>query len=354
MENNRLVVLGANGQDGFLATVMALEQGHGVLAISRRADLRLSNLAREYPQLKLKVQNDYMRELTTLEKDLREFEPDHVLYLVSSQGPSGSSISTYDNNWTSIEFPRKLIDWAKQAKFGLTLPLSSRMYSGHLEGRRGAVDIGLSWPTKPNDAYGSAKARLLEMSSKARDEGVFVHSPVLFNHDSIFKKNGFVGSAAADAIASFFSPNYENRISNPLALLDITDAVSVVRALLRMMGSVNDVTMFSSGRAKSVREIALGEIEFLKQTLDLESAYPQPLDLWTGEASPCLISSDTDSEYKFESSEAPYRWLSLMVFSRLAQNRMLPSMSLPLVLKGNLPKTFWGTEPLDLQGLTPA
>ena len=354
MENNRLAVLGANGQDGFLATAMALEQGHGVLAISRRADLRLSNLAREYPLLKIKVQNGYLRELTSLEKDLREFEPDHVLYLASSQGPSGSSISKNENNWTSVEVPGKLIDWAKQAKFGLTLPLSSRMYFGHLEGRRGAVDIGLSWPTKPIDAYGSAKARLLEMSLKARDEGVFVHSPVLFNHDSIFKKNGFVGSAAADAIASFFSPNYENRIANSLALLDITDAVSVVRALLRMMGSVNSVTMFSSGRAKSVRDIALGEIEFLKQTLDVESPYPQPSGSWTGEASPCLISSDTAPDFKIELSEAPYRWLSLMVFSRLAQNGMFPSMSLPPVFRGNLPKTFWGTEPLELQGLTPA
>jgi GDP-D-mannose dehydratase len=354
VDNNRIVVLGANGQDGFLATVMGLEQGYEVLAISRHADPRLSKLSRRHHLLSIKVHKDYLKEFSTLEETLREFNPSHVLYLASSQGPSGSPISKAENNWMSIEVPTALIKWARVENFGLTLPLSSRMFSGHLEGKTGAVDIDLSWPTKPNDAYGAAKVTLMELCSKARDDGVFIHSPVLFNHDSIFKKSGYVGSAAAEAVASFFSPDYKYRIANPLALLDVTDAVSVVGDMLRMMHTANSVTILSSGLAFSVEDIVAGEVEFLRRILDLNILYPKPLGSRTGKSSACLISSVAQHPRKVQPGLSPNTWLSLMGFSRLTQNRFLPVSVLPPILKNALPKTFWDIEPAELHSLTPA
>jgi GDP-D-mannose dehydratase len=353
VDNNRIVVLGANGQDGFLATVMGLEQGYEVLAISRHVDPRLSKLSRRHHLLSIKVQNDYLKELSTLEGTLREFDPCHVLYLVSGQGPSGSPISKVENNWMSIEVPAALIKWAGIEKFGLTLPLSSRMFSGHLEGKTGAVDIDSSWPTKPNDAYGAAKVRLMELCSKAREEGVFIHSPVLFNHDSIFKKSGYVGSVAAEAVASYFSPDYKYRIANPLALLDVTDAVSVVRDMLRMMHTANSVTILSSGLAFSIEDIVAGEVEFLRRILDLDVLYPKPLSSRTGESSACLISSAAQYPRKVQSDLSPHAWLSLMAFSKLTQSEFLPVSILPPIFRNVLPKTFWEIEPAELHSLTP-
>lgn len=344
-------MVAANGQDGFLSTVLALEQGSKVLALTRSRDARLSFLESRNPKLIYKWSEDYIFKLT---EHISSFRPTYVFYFASQHGPSG----TMPANSHSLELtelltrtvPDQLISSAKKENFGITLPLSSRLYSGYLEGAKGTVSVDLDTPPKPNDFYGYGKLELLQMSNRARSEGVYVNSPILFNHGSIFSKTGYVSHAIANAIASRMSSNYPHpRISEPSAQVDLSDAVRVVDYLLSMKDGSNGPVLVSSGVTPTISYLIHEQSKVVSRWLDKPVASVREVTA----SSPTLTAPT--SLLSISKIEAPdsYNWLGGMAVAKLFSVVGGVDDSLPQAVRDTLPFTFRGIAPELLSDLTP-
>jgi GDP-D-mannose dehydratase len=354
MKNERLAIIGANGQDGFLSTVLSLEQGARVLALSRKLDNRLRRLAEGDPRLTLYTGADYLRNLEDLRAILTEFNPTHLFYFASDHGPAGtmreSTNSMAATTWLNANVPEFLVKTAKNLNCGLTLPLSSRMYSGYLEGVEGLVEVDQETPPHPTDFYGEAKVKLLRISAQAREGGIYVNSPILFNHDSIFKKKGYVGWVAADYIAALFTSKPAEAPRNPSALVDISDAHKVVRLMLKMRNGANGAEFLSSGIALPISSLITEEARALGPLLGLETP---KLKFLEGKAEGVLIASTSPIAGNVESQTGGHPWLGLMALSRLEQKNKSDRNELPVRLLEALPETYWGNSPGMIHQLSP-
>jgi nucleoside-diphosphate-sugar epimerase len=354
MKNERIAILGANGQDGFLSTVLCLERGAKVLAFSRTKDIRLTNLAGRNPSLTLHSDADYLKDLRYLDASLSLFCPTHLFYFASDHGPAGTMLenphAVASTMWLNEDVPEFLFKTALTHGFGLTLPLSSRIYSGNLEGIQGPVEVDNKTPPNPTDFYGEAKANLLAMSAKARDDGIYVNSPVLFNHDSIFKKKGYVGWAAAEYIAGLFSGMPAEGPRNPSALVDISDAHKVVHLMLDMRNNSNSVELISSGNALPISSLIDQEARALGLLLALETPKKEFLK---GMGGGTLIAPTSPLAKSVPIRADGFPWLGLMALSRFAADQKLESGVIPVRLFEALPETYRSHIPGMLHQLSP-
>ena len=344
MPKNRILVVAANGQDGFLATVLSLEQGAEVLALTRSRDSRLSSLESQNPDLVYKWSNDY---IFKLDEYISVFLPTHVFYFASQHGPSGTMPATRESieltELLTRKIPEVLINLAKSKNFGLTLPLSSRMYAGYTEGARGPVLVDLETLPKPNDFYGYGKLELLQISTRARSEGVYVNSPILFNHGSMFSKPGYVSHAIADEIASRISKNHpHSRVTNPNAPLDLSDAVRVVNFLLSMQEAANGLVLVSSGVTPKISQLIHEQSTVVAGWLDkplvnLEDVPSVDLPVLTAPTSPLALSEDEISKN--------FSWLGGMALTKVLSGMGGASYSLPKEVMDTLPITFRALAP---------
>lgn len=355
MSEERIAVISANGQDGFLSLVRALEQDSTVMALTRNMDSRITELVKRHPKLVHYFRQDYLEDTSWLISRLEFFHPTHVFYFASNHGPFGTmkadSNSLAQTNQLSRIVPRLLINLAKKIGFGLTFPLSSRIFSGYLTGRSGEVSIEEGTEPKPEDFYGQAKVDLMKLSEVARQRGVYVNSPILFNHDSIFKKPGYVGSAAAKVIASRLAKSTYNLPINLDARVDISDALLVTEAVYDMRQGSNSSPLLGSGVAMRVGTLVSEQTSFLGEILNIATDSGEYLP--DGDHAVLVSASSSISRHRGSGPERN-SWLSVMAFSELAKNQIVTPAVIPNLLRAPLPRIFWGMNPSSLHQLSPA
>ncbi len=352
MPKDRILVVAANGQDGFLTTVLALEQESSVLALTRNVDHRLSRLASQDSNLSYQFSQDYLFNLPRLVSD---FSPTHVFYFASEHGPSGTMSPTKksveDTELLTREAPEILIDLAKKNNFNITFPLSSRIYSGYLEDAKGNIEIDLDTKPKPNDYYGQGKVNLLRLCEKARDEGVFINSPILFNHGSIFSRPGYVSHAISKAIASWLTNDSTNfEVSNPSAQVDLTNAMRVVDFLLSMKEASNGPVLVSSGVSSTIADIVIEQSREIALLIDrpVRKHWPQIF-----QSGPCLTAPSSPFALSLKGEGVDYSWLGAMAFLglyfRTADGDNIP----PITVTRSLPSTFRTFSTNELENFIP-
>jgi GDP-D-mannose dehydratase len=340
VSKDRILVVAANGQDGFLTTVLALEQKSIVLALTRNLDHRLSRFASQDANLEYQFSQDYLSNLPRL---VAEFSPTHVFYFASEHGPSGTMSPTKQSldctEFLTRKIPEVLINLAKRNNFKITFPLSSRMYSGYLEDAKGIIEIDLDTPPKPNDYYGEGKASLLRICEIARDEGVHINSPILFNHGSIFSRPGYVSHAISNAIASWLmsdSRTYE--ISNPSAQVDLSDAMRVVNLLLNMTTEAyNGPVLVSSGTTSTIADL------IFEQSRQVAEWIERPFDKQrpdVAQSGACLTAPTSPFALPQGGKEADYSWLGSMALLGLQFGTNNGDKLLPNPVAQSLPFTF--------------
>ncbi len=352
MSKDRILVVAANGQDGFLTTVLALEQKSSVLALTRNLDHRLSRLASQDDNLAYHFSHDYLFNLPRLVSD---FSPTHVFYFASEHGPSGTMTPTKqsveDTELLTREIPEILIDLAKSQNFNITFPLSSRIYSGYLEGAKGKIVIDLDTKPKPNDYYGQGKVNLLRLCEKARDEGVFINSPILFNHGSIFSRPGYVSHAISKAIASWLTNDSKNfEVSNPSAQVDLSNAMRVVDFLLSMKGASNGPVLVSSGATSTIADIVIEQSREVALWIDRPLNKPWPQMFQSG---PCLTAPTSPFAFCQKGERVDYDWLGGMallgLYFRTDDGDTIP----PIAVSKSLPSSFRTLSPNQLEYFIP-
>lgn len=329
-------MIGANSQDGFLTTVLALEQGDHVLALTRHPDLRLKALEGRYPKLKYKWNRNYLLDLP---KFLASFCPSHVFHFASNHAPSGATKVFVDStDLLTRTVPLTLITIAKKLKFGITFPLSSRIYSGHLEGATGPVVVDADTSPNPQDYYGEGKVALLRISELAREGGVYVHSPILFNHGSIFSKPGYVSHAIASFIASAASSSGANSpVSHPHLRVDLSNAFKVAEHLLKSVAGANKSEFLGSGITPRISELIREQTKVVSGWLGAPVSYqldtPRlPAPVITASESP-LHQTDYDLGRSFA-------WLGGMAYVKLMSSNLAGTTALPLEVQDSLPLSF--------------
>ncbi len=259
-DETRLLVLGANGQDGFLSTLLALEQGYSVTACTRVSDSRLIELATLFPSLKVVSEVDYL-EGPNLMRIIQNSDPTHVMHLASSHGPAGtmldSPIARDVAKFLNVVVPQSLINLGLSMGFHLTLPASSRVFSGYLSSTQATRRVSIRTPLNPSDYYGEAKAQLLEIAEIGRKAGLRIHSPILFNHDSLFKRAGYISWAIASNLAAQLQNLSPPGFKAPGDLVNLSSAVDVCSFLIASGFDESGTTIV--GSEKQVRIIDLVE-----------------------------------------------------------------------------------------------
>lgn len=326
-----IAVFGANGQDGLILVLSALAKGYRVIGLSRRPDRRLESLKMKNPRLKTFSDINYLE--SDLESLVKNFGIGHVFFFASDHGPSGSMTATREaqqvSEYLNHKLPAKLTDLARRQKIGLTLPSSSRVFSGYLtnSSQTKVLDSGDAfWPT---DYYGEHKAKLLERAALSRQDGVRVFSPILFNHDSIFKKKGYIGWAIAEYVASSLrSKPLSKHFRHPASLLDLSNAVEVCEILLDDVQHFQAASrLVSTCEAIPLPSLIMKVGEFLR--IDV------PVVSYAETGGPCLIADKNDPFTSKTSVLRTVAALSAMTLS-LDQN-ILIEKRLSDELKRNLP-----------------
>jgi GDP-D-mannose dehydratase len=292
---------------------------------------------------------DYLNPLN-LSKILDEADSSHTFYFASQHGPSQSMKPTKDATEASLSLnvtvPRTLIEISGERKSGLTLPASSRVFSGLLSKTEPIVKVSSDSALEPLDFYGEHKAELLLMAESARQNGARIHTPILFNHDSLFKRKGYVGWALAENIHGIQGGAREVTFRNPSALVDLSDAVEVCQILLAEAFTRSETTLISSGVTRSLLEILMDSLKFLELEFDLG----EPFSDRTGQGE--LFADSSHSQTLTTSYE---RTISALLNMLLTLSPVLQSRfeKIHLRLLEALPKSVWGQFPRSLNQLLP-
>ncbi len=255
----RVLVLGANGQDGFLTTLLSLEKGHSVTACTRAVDPRLAQLATTFPNLKVISEVDYLEE-PSLTRIVKNVNPTHVMHLASSHGPAGTMLDSPTArkmaNFLNVVVPQSLIELGLNKGFHLTFPSSSRVFSGYLSSPRASRPVSTSTPLNPSDYYGEAKARLLDIAETGRRAGLRIHSPILFNHDSLFKRAGYISWVIASNVAAQIQNLSPPGFKRPDDWLNLSSAVDVCMFLIERGIAESGTTLIGSEKQVRIIELA--------------------------------------------------------------------------------------------------
>lgn len=349
MEGKNILILGANGQDGFITSALALEQGYRVTAVMRSFDPRFEFLKSSFETLSV-VQSPNCLEEGSLKTLIIRRHPNHIFYFASQHGPANSMIPSKDavaaSKFLNIAVPEMLIEIATEHEASLTLPASSRVFSALLKRASGPVVVNADTDLAPGDYYGEHKSSLLQLAEDGRRHGAFIHSPILFNHDSMFKRKGYVGWAIANDIVEQLGGSSVSTLRDPNALVDLSDAVEVCEFLLNSSTTRNERSVVSSGNSVSLGGLIQGAL------MRMGRVTPRTLDSDIPETS--TLVGDVDHRQTLLTSRD--RTFSALAIMALSMNPTLfraePSQfgilkALPECLRGQFPGSLQKFLPVE-------
>lgn len=247
----RCLIIGGSGQDGIIVAAKLLAEGHHVTAVSRRP-------------CPLKAVEQRILDVTAhaaIEQLVADLEPEEIYYLAahhrSSQDgppPLGAEIAgCLEVN--TVSFAALLAAVARHASTARTVYASSCRIFGLGDGRL----INETARRAPVCPYGLSKQAGMEVAAMyRRDQGLFVTSAILFNHESELRPAAFVSKKLAmAALAARTDPTVRVTVADLDAVADwcsARDAAAAMQAMLRTAPA--DDYVVASGRLHTVRDFA--------------------------------------------------------------------------------------------------
>ncbi len=198
----RVLITGCDGQDGVLLTRHLLDGGNQLFGIPNPRSTNLVDKNCQIARLELDLTND--KDFLTA---IRVAKPDIIFHLAAINTHSrdqhffsNPEIQKYAAN-LQISVTQKFLDVisAKSANTKLILAGSSRMYVR----KEGGNLIDVQTEMDPQDVYGEIKAKARELVLTAQKEGTSAGTAIMFNHESIHRKEGFLFSHLGKEIANF-------------------------------------------------------------------------------------------------------------------------------------------------------
>lgn len=247
----RCLVIGGSGQDGVLVSAQLLAEGHRVTSVSRT----ISPLA-AVDHLGLDV-----ADRQAIDRLVAELRPDEIYYLAahhrSSQDGPPPLAADIDGclSVNATEFASLLAAVARHAPEARTVYASSSRVFGRGDGRL----LDESARRIPVCPYGISKMAGMGLAELyRREQGLFVGSAILFNHESELRTPTFLSKKLAlAALAARIDPTVRVTIGSLDDVADwcsARDAAAAMRGMLR--ASAPDDFVVASGRLHSVRDFA--------------------------------------------------------------------------------------------------
>jgi GDPmannose 4,6-dehydratase len=198
----RVLITGCDGQDGVLLTRHLLTGNNQLFGIPNPRSTNLIDKNCQIVRLELDLTND--KDFLTA---IRISKPEVIFHLAAINTHSGDQhvfanpeIQKYAHD-LQIKVTAKFLDVISTKCTDTTLILagSSRMYMKRQE--RNLIDVQTAMD--PQDIYGEFKTKARELVLSAQKGGTSAGTAILFNHESIHRKEGFLFSHLGKEIANF-------------------------------------------------------------------------------------------------------------------------------------------------------
>lgn len=228
----RVLVIGANGQDGRIILERFRSRNIETLGASARSSVSLSN-----------VETSDFSNLDCAITTMNSFRPTHIFHLAAVHGSSATMLGVESSSANlmyqcHVEIVANLIEWAKNnSSVRIVIGLSSQMYTP-----REKIDlIDENTPASPQNLYGRTKFEGFTLLREARRKhGLNISGAILFNHSSELSKPEFLFPQLAAQLGKFQIGETDSiKVHNAGALISVGDAHEFCDALLKMSSADN-------------------------------------------------------------------------------------------------------------------
>lgn len=281
----KVLIVGANGQDGKLLAQISLQYGNAVTGIVHKS----TDYQKKVPDCEVLVK-DFADE-AQCKSVLDNINPEIIFHVAASHASSSKMTEFQERNSadiykSSLGISRNILNWQKSNLSSRSvIALSSHMYSGtssdHL--------VNEECLPSPLTDYGKAKAETFSLIKEYRRLfGVNSCGAILFNHSSIFGRSDFIYPILANQICDvLLNKSKEITLRNFEARLDISDAQEICAAMYKMSQHLPlEDFVLGSGQAEGIREITLRVLERLNAPANIKLISTEK----STHASPVLIS----------------------------------------------------------------
>lgn len=232
---NRVLVIGASGQDGVILSRLLTLSGVSVVGTCRSRE-KVEKLKNYLPGVEI-------RELDVRSRDsvsalIQELEPAQIYNL--------SAISSVQESWTR---PHEVFDTNVNGVLNIleavrTLGTSSRVFQASSSEMYGAgtLPVNESSPFAPKSPYGISKLSAHNLVRVYREAyGLFACSGILFNHESPLRESAYLSRRISQQVAEIFLGLRKSlRVGNLETVRDwgwAPDYVEAMRLILNARGA---------------------------------------------------------------------------------------------------------------------
>lgn len=258
----RVLITGGKGQDGTLLRQLFEQQGIEVFCFGRPVENLGLTLHGTPSEKDLISFNADLSNFDNCLNSVASIKPDTIFHLAAVHAPShemGSAAwaSNRESTFkTHVTITKNLIDAIVETdlKSQLIVAGSSRMYTP----KDSTLIVNEATPTNPHDYYGETKVEAWETLIAERDRtGLSLKMAILFNHESKFRKEGYLFRDLAKQIKLFESGSQDHiEVRDPDFRGDWHSAQDTAEGL-QLMAHHERMTdlVLASGRLISVRDI---------------------------------------------------------------------------------------------------
>lgn len=191
----RVLTTGAAGQDGTILATQLAREGHETLGLIKPGTAH-ARLLRYVPDIHL-AEID-LENLDGLRDVVGEFRPTHIYNFGGFTAPGESWDHQDEVRRVNVDAVAELLGAASR------LPTPARFFqasSSHIfEGTDRSPQVE-TFELSPNSPYAQSKAEALQLVRRAREQGLFAVSGILYNHESPLRSDHFVTRKVTRAAA---------------------------------------------------------------------------------------------------------------------------------------------------------
>jgi GDPmannose 4,6-dehydratase len=251
----KALIIGVSGQDGSLLADLLLKKNYKLYGTVR--NLKKNRINLEYLKINKKIKF-YTLKLDNpfnLLKLIKKIRPDEIYNLAGITALEEAESNVVLNNKVNFNFIIHLLEILIKIKFKIKYfqALSSEIYGKNIKKK-----IDENYPFNPESPYAISKTASLYFIKYYRKKyNIPVSTGILFNHESIFRKNNHVCKKICDELAKInLGISNSFTLHNLDSYRDRGSAKDFVKAFWKILKSENyGEFIIGTGKLLSIKEI---------------------------------------------------------------------------------------------------
>jgi GDPmannose 4,6-dehydratase len=251
----KALIFGISGQDGSLLANFLLKKNYKLYGTVR--NLKIKNINLKYLKIdkKIKYYKFKLDNPKSLLKLIKKIKPHEIYNLAGISTLEESEDNIILNNKVNFNFVIHLLEILKKVKYKIKYfqALSSEIYGKNIK-----KEINENSSLNPDSPYAISKTASLYFIKYYRKKyNLSISTGILFNHESIFRKNNHVCKKICDELAKIhlgFSNSF--RLNNLDSYRDRGSAKDFVKAFWKILQSSNySEFVIGTGKLISIKKI---------------------------------------------------------------------------------------------------